>query len=577
MMPSKLFKSVKLMIPQKTRNKIFFGTLYLRRKILNILSYTMSYPKIKYFLIFLHPSKEISAMLRVKNEEEYLFEAVSSIIDHVDEVILVDNESTDNTHQIIGKLKKLYPKKIFSYSYPHKIVKVGAESRKLGLKDKNSPSHIVNFTNWCLNKCTKPYILHWAGDHLATEELYQSIEKFKKSNSHLYFSQGLNLFPDLKHSVKTINNKKTLDSALFEGALDNYLDKLTYNECRIFPKKFSTHTYEYPYWETFSNPFLFFPKYHFLDKNISFLHLKFLKKDSYQILSKKTEKVIKDNIFPGEVLKKKYSRILENFNIKSNKTIHINPRRVFITIDGDGFGWQSKDGKMAGEIFLNEIITKYPFMFTVSVIAKDIINSHDKTFDLAKKIFSLKNIEPASHSWNHPRSWSNQNIDLNQEINKPIKYIDSYLLPKDKKVKIFLWTGRCNPNQKTLARVSKLNVLNLNGNRIFAPYVKKGKYKHFMSRSYPDWHYMNLKNIWSNGDSLLALMTYEGKLDGYKKIIDYFEENPSQPVHLWLHWYSAVREDSLDAIKTVLNWCLKQNFNPVFASEYINSLNDSSN
>ncbi len=511
-------------------------------------------------------------MLRVKNEEEYLFEAITSIVNHVEEVILVDNQSNDNTPLIIEKLKKLYPKKVFSYTYSYLIAKVGKESKKLALKNKNSPSHIVNFTNWCLDKCTKPYILQWDGDHIATEELYQGIEKFKKSESHLFFSQGLNIFPDLQHSVKTIQNKESLDSTLFKGALDSYLDKLTWNECRIFPKKFSKNTYEYPYWETFSNPFLFFPKYHFLDKNISFLHLKFLKSDSYQILSKDIKKVLQDNLFPGEMLEKKYTRLLKHFNIQSNKFVQKNPRQIFITIDGDGFCWHSKKKCVVAEVFFNEIITQYPFLFTVSVTVKEITNSDNKNFDLAKKIFSLKNVEPASHSWSHPRNWSNPNIDLDQEINESIKYINHYLLPKDKKVKVFLWTGRCNPDQKALAHLSKLNVFNLNGNRIYLPYVKKGKYKHFMSRAYPDWHYMNLKNLWHNGDSDSKLITHKGKLDGYKKIIDYFEENPSQPIHLWLHWYSAARKDSLGAIKDVLDWCLRKDLKSMFVSEYINSI-----
>ncbi len=41
--------------------------------------------------------KQISAMMRVKNEEEFLAASVLSIADFVDEIVIIDNLSTDNT------------------------------------------------------------------------------------------------------------------------------------------------------------------------------------------------------------------------------------------------------------------------------------------------------------------------------------------------------------------------------------------------------------------------------------------------------------------------------------------------
>ena len=49
-------------------------------------------------------AKTISAMTRIRNEEEFLEEAVLSIIDIFDEIILIDNLSDDKTPAIISAL-----------------------------------------------------------------------------------------------------------------------------------------------------------------------------------------------------------------------------------------------------------------------------------------------------------------------------------------------------------------------------------------------------------------------------------------------------------------------------------------
>ncbi len=369
MMKNKLFKSIKSIIPKKIRNKIFLGAVRWKEKTLSVLLYMISYFKVKYFLILYHPPKEISAMLRVKNEEEYLYNSVTSIIDYVDEVVLVDNQSTDRSPEIIKQLKNMYPQKIKSYNYLYPMTKVGKPSKDLALKNKKSPFHIVNFTNWCLGKCTKPYILHWAGDHLATPEMKQSIKKFKESPHQLYFSRGLNIYPDLKHSIRTIKNKHNLEKYFFGGAFDNYLTKNTFNECRIFPKKFSCYSFDFPYLESFTNPFLSFTKYIYFDKKIMYLHLKFCKKDPYQILSNDLKNVITQKLEMGEKLNKKYLKLISNFNIQSNNDLSkipslpsISKRPLMITIDGDGFCWKNSKNQLTSQLFYEEIMKKYPFL-----------------------------------------------------------------------------------------------------------------------------------------------------------------------------------------------------------------------
>ena len=56
--------------------------------------------------------KSIWAHVLVKNEERYLWYAVTSVIDFVDRVLLWDTGSSDNSLQIIREIQKNYPSKV---------------------------------------------------------------------------------------------------------------------------------------------------------------------------------------------------------------------------------------------------------------------------------------------------------------------------------------------------------------------------------------------------------------------------------------------------------------------------------
>lgn len=55
---------------------------------------------------------KITAHTLVKNEQRYLWYAVTSVIDYMDQVLLWDTDSTDKTMDIIKALRKKYGKKI---------------------------------------------------------------------------------------------------------------------------------------------------------------------------------------------------------------------------------------------------------------------------------------------------------------------------------------------------------------------------------------------------------------------------------------------------------------------------------
>src|SRR5262245_30331261 len=93
--------------------------------------------------------KQVSAMVRVRNEEEFLYASVKSIVDCVDEIVIVDNLSTDRTPLIIGALRGEHPDKVVSYRYPYDIRRVGRENWEMTLRPNGrlSPHLLGNYYN----------------------------------------------------------------------------------------------------------------------------------------------------------------------------------------------------------------------------------------------------------------------------------------------------------------------------------------------------------------------------------------------------------------------------------------------
>lgn len=73
-------------------------------------------------MIFFKTRKNgISWILRTKNGGAFLEKVILSCIDYIDEIIVIDNNSNDETKLIVEKLKGIYWKKIKYYFYPYKI------------------------------------------------------------------------------------------------------------------------------------------------------------------------------------------------------------------------------------------------------------------------------------------------------------------------------------------------------------------------------------------------------------------------------------------------------------------------
>lgn len=181
--------------------------------------------------IAVRQGKTYTAMVRVRNEQEYLERAVLSIVDEVDDVVVIDNGSTDDTPQIIAKLVNEHDGKIRSMSYPYTLARYGAENVALweSRGGRRSPALLANFYNWCLRRCTTSFVLKWDGDTVATEALAPALRAFRDDPAQTLWHTGANLHESRTHLIAG-HPFEDIEPRLFARRFARYDNGLWYAE-----------------------------------------------------------------------------------------------------------------------------------------------------------------------------------------------------------------------------------------------------------------------------------------------------------------------------------------------------------
>jgi hypothetical protein len=164
------------------------------------------------------------------------------------------------------------------------------------------------------------------------------------------------------------------------------------------------------------------------------------------------------------------------------------------------------------------------------------------------------------------------NFSLDYEIKGMLDEINEDYLPKIKfpKAKTIFWSGDCAPTKTVLTYVYENNILNINGgdtyitnNNPWLSYVapiglERGPY-------YQIYTGAQNENVYTND--------WHGPFWGFKKVVQTFKLTDSprrlKPIDIYYHYYSGSKRASLNALKYVYDWALKQDTMPIFTSEYI--------
>jgi len=149
------------------------------------------------------------------------------------------------------------------------------------------------------------------------------------------------------------------------------------------------------------------------------------------------------------------------------------------------------------------------------------------------------------------------------------------LAPPGKRVKVFLWTGDCNPGADALGLAHRGGLMNMNGGdttitrslpslTLVGPLgiPKKGYFQVYA----PNQN----ENVYTNN--------WLGPFYGYERVIETFELTDTpyrlKPIDIYFHTYSASKPASLNALDKVFRWAIAQETTPVYASDYIRKVLD---
>ena len=274
-----------------------------------------------------------------------------------------------------------------------------------------------------------------------------------------------------------------------------------------------------------------------------------------------------------------------------------NGRRLFFThIDGDGMisFAEFNPELFAGDVILEKILKVYKVPHSVSIIGAEVDPDglypeySQRSLKIAKSMYALSNVEPATHTYSHPFIWGkivDDSLDeryrlkpkgykfsLQNEFSRSLENINTKLLKKgDKhKAKTVFWSGDCTPRVNALSYLYEHNILNINGGdttisntqpwvSLIAPIglEREGFYQLYTGAQN--------ENVFTND--------WLGPFWGFKRVVQTFKHTNSprriKPIDVYYHLYSGSKIASVNALKYVFDWSLAQEIYPIFTSEYI--------
>lgn len=278
-------------------------------------------------------------------------------------------------------------------------------------------------------------------------------------------------------------------------------------------------------------------------------------------------------------------------------------RLLMVHIDGDGFMSiaERPDRPFNGQVMLEDFFKRYQTPTTMSVIEGEVGKTglypelSPQLEKIARDIYALPWVELASHSYSHPFYWRKAEeaaqdgedsesyhlpikdyiYNSQREIKGSINYINQQLAPKNKQVKVFLWTGNCVATPDALAETLEAGVLNMNGGdttitrsnnswtRIAGLGIKKGDNFQVFA---PNQNENVYTNLWT------------GPFYGFERVIETYQLTDSpyrfKPIDIYFHSYLVSKTAGANALHKIYQWALKQPVFAVYSSEYIKKVLD---
>lgn len=191
----------------------------------------------------------ISGIYRIKNAASSIELAILSVIDYLDEVVIVDNGSTDETISIVNKLQCKYKNKIRIYNYSNSLCRAG--SGYLDRVKENPQGSLAKYYNYAFSLGSKEYLLKCDANYVFTKKGIQDIIHAMRTSPEVICFPGVEIFGH-HHSMEPFLFKRSIDWKFEDGPFWEILEyerkikiKRIYNPCFIHIKRLNYVKYIY--------------------------------------------------------------------------------------------------------------------------------------------------------------------------------------------------------------------------------------------------------------------------------------------------------------------------------------------
>ena len=285
-------------------------------------------------------------------------------------------------------------------------------------------------------------------------------------------------------------------------------------------------------------------------------------------------------------------------------------RRLFFSqIDGDGFNGVTtfSGNRNCGELVIDHILKKYPLPITASLIEATMRGLEDGQKGdeqagleaIARTMFSLPNVQAASHSFSHPYVWVDNDqeyipmyetrslklkpevtlngVDPEREVVGSIAYVQT-LLPPGKKCDLMLWSGNCRPGAAAIKVCRRIGVENLNGGN--TTISRRHPYLSNVSPRVMSWD-GEIQVFSAMQNEFVYTRNWKGPFfGGFRQVTETFEKSETprrlKPVNLYYHFYSAATPGALKALAESHDWVMARPLHSMTAYSFAQVARDAS-
>ena len=111
----------------------------------------------------------VSGIMRVKNDSQFIERCVESCIDALDELIIAYNDCSDDSPEVIERVRAKYPGKIKVYPYEYHVLSLNLSKEEYEYAkslDESDPRLLCNYYNFALSKVSYRYAVKIDADQI---------------------------------------------------------------------------------------------------------------------------------------------------------------------------------------------------------------------------------------------------------------------------------------------------------------------------------------------------------------------------------------------------------------------------